>query len=123
MARFTDFLAAHGSSLDPTAWIRGHAGRPDLVASLAPLLIAAAQVGDPQSLEALDHAAAELVALASTVATRADLPPGAPFYLHGGLLHGVAPYRDRVIAGLTPRPVHLTPPGAVLRGLRLQVDA
>jgi N-acetylglucosamine kinase-like BadF-type ATPase len=109
----------------PGTWIRRIAQAPDRVAALAPLVIASAAVGDAASGRDLDEGAAALAYLARTVASRANLPPTSPFYLHGGLLQQVAAYRDRVMArlgeALPGRPVQLTPPGALLGGLRRQL--
>lgn len=107
-------------------WIRKWSPAADRVAALAPVLVEAAGAGDAASGRDLDDAARSLVALAMDAIRRAGLAPTAPLFLHGGLLHEVPAYRERVLAGLRgaepDRPVSLTPAGGLLAGLRLQLE-
>jgi N-acetylglucosamine kinase-like BadF-type ATPase len=81
-------------------WEVYHSGlRPTAIASLAAEVGAAAAEGDALARHIIDAGAIELAGAAASVANRLSLD-ACPVVLAGGILRGVTPLRDRVLAEL-----------------------
>ena len=100
----TAVLARHeltrASDLVRVVYARGAA--PSVIAALAREVEAVADAGDPIAQALIDQAAAELVAMAESVAAQLALRAPAVL-LSGGTLHGAARLRARTVARLGER--------------------
>jgi N-acetylmuramic acid 6-phosphate etherase len=89
------------------------------LAALAPLVLDAAEAGDPAARAVAEDAAGQLAHLAAAAAHRLGLERQAvPVALAGGVLLASAPYRQQVlrsleILGITPDPVQCVPEPAI----------
>ena len=80
------------------------------LAALAPVVLQAAETGDPTAGEIITAAARELAEAGSAANRALGLPASFPLALSGGLLASYPTYRDRFLAaltaqGLTPGPI------------------
>lgn len=94
-----------------------------VIADVAPVVFAAAQQGDPAAVEVLQHAAQQLAALTTAVATKLQLPAPQRIVMTGAVLLNQPEYRERVLeciaAGTGQRPAVVCVHKPVLGALEL----
>jgi N-acetylglucosamine kinase-like BadF-type ATPase len=108
------FLAAHGLSRAEELITVVYRDRDRAaVAALAPLVLTAAEEGDPVSDGIVRAAAAELAAATASAARQLGFGATFPVALAGGLLVSSAGFRDRFLAALADRGLTAAPVAAV----------